>query len=411
MRITTMLLGAVLPSVGAAYAPAVGRGAPVAAGRAPMIAAAPSAGRHQGASTLAPGDDWVLVLDLTVSEDNSSTANRVFSISRGESDPVARELVDRVIDLVRSPADSLAKSAAVRAFLRTNAQKLASKMSNRWVGREGDRIDVVVLRPKNTAARIDLDEAARQTRLTNDLVTLVQVAQKVGALTASPGARAEHSFTHKQYFLTRTRASLTATASLPKAGSAGAADDDQNGRKGDAKATDEESPGKVNTTIVTGPREHFFLSANAAFTQIRQVKYNETSKTFEPDKKPTEFFIGVDYQLGDLYDERRANALQQFLAGVYVGVALEASTRPFNQVAATLGFRRDLPWFDQFLTFEAVSPYVGVVWARNDRPAAPGADSRVESKYGKGKFIYGLSLNLDKALGWLTPDKKEGAAQ
>ena len=54
---------------------------------------------------------------------------------------------------------------------------------------------------------------------------------------------------------------------------------------------------------------------------------------------------------------------------------------------------------DRYLSFNTVSPYVGLVWLRNDRRESP--DSEIKSRYGGSDLIWGLSLNLDKALSWL----------
>ena len=79
---------------------------------------------------------------------------------------------------------------------------------------------------------------------------------------------------------------------------------------------------------------------------------------------------------------------------------LEASRTPFDQVGATIGFRHSTPKLDSFISLETVSPYVGLIWARNDH-AAKDEPGRVETSYGQRSIVWGLSLNLDKALGWL----------
>jgi hypothetical protein len=94
---------------------------------------------------------------------------------------------------------------------------------------------------------------------------------------------------------------------------------------------------------------------------VRQVKYDEATRSFQPDSKPKEFFIGVDYTIGDLFDDASRSSLRGFLDGVYMGLMLEGSSRPFNQLAVRIGFRQNLPGLDRFVTFDAVSPYVGVI--------------------------------------------------
>ena len=169
-------------------------------------------------------------------------------------------------------------------------------------------------------------------------------------------------------------------------------------------ASDEAEPPDVSgadidpltTSLVTGPAEHFFLSADAALTQIRQVKYNSESKSFETEKKPTEFLVGTNYQIGDLLSDDDRN----FFRGLYLSFLVEASKRPFNQIGAAIGFRNNLPYLDSYVSLRTVSPYIGYSWVRNDE-ADGNQSGDIKSRYGKPQLIGGLSFNLDKALNWL----------
>jgi hypothetical protein len=156
----------------------------------------------------------------------------------------------------------------------------------------------------------------------------------------------------------------------------------------------------VSTTIVTGPSERVFLSANAAFSKVRQVKYNTEAETFEPGHKPTELLVGVNYSMQDMFQNDNSTGVKAFLNGIYLGFLVEPSKRPFNQIAATLGFRHSPPPFETLFSLETVSPYVGLVWARDDVPD-PSSETKVKTRYGKRALIFGLALGLDKALGWL----------
>jgi hypothetical protein len=369
----------------------------------------------------------ILIFDIAPATEGS-VANRVFSFDGSDPDPSLQQLrtallrgiagngVENLLNCIRKQADTLVK-----------------RSSNRWFGRKGDTLNVIVLGPVGRHPKFDFKEQARQTRLTTDLATLVQVAQKMGEIKALIPAPVQPAvvLTYRPYLLTKPRGNLTVAVSLkaPKpskspepAKAPSPTESAKRSKPSDAKPQprpadepavsaedeEEETPERLTTSLVTGPQEHFFLSANAAFTQVRQVKYDEKSRTLEPDKKPKEFLLGVNYAIGDLFAEDDATGLRSFLNGVFLSLLLEGSNKPFNQIAASLGFRRNLPLLDQFLTLNTVSPYVGVVWARNDLVSDSGASSTVKSKYGKGKLITGLSLNLDKALGWLGGGKKEG---
>ncbi len=335
-----------------------------------------------------------LLLDLSPAGEERAAANRIFSFSGTDADPAVQELRDALVHMGNCPPDSndIARAARpVIALLRRNGDHLAQRSSIRWISGKGDNIRIYVLRSPGRRAKVEIGEDPRQTRLSSDLVTLTKLAQKISRTDVMEEViivEPDYSFTFREYSLTKTRATVKVVGSLlPDTANLG-------------KADDEDAPSKLNTSLITGPPEHFFLSANVAYTKVRQIKYDEATRSLQPNAKPKEFFIGVDYTIGDLFDDASRSSIRSFLDGVYMGLMLEGSTQPFNQLALTLGFRHNLPGLEKFVTFEAVSPYLGVVWARNDRLVGSGVSSSVDSNYGKGRFVFGLSLNLDKALGW-----------
>jgi hypothetical protein len=184
------------------------------------------------------------------------------------------------------------------------------------------------------------------------------------------------------------------------------------GEKPDDPAVDS-GPEKLETTIITGPTEHFFLSANAGLTDATQVSYDPATRTLGPSKKPTGFYIATNYAFGDLYTEGKdANFAKRFLGGMYLGAFVQPSRRPFEQFGTIIGFRRNLiPWLETYFPFDTVSPYVGVVWVRNDTLTGSPSAPKLSARYGKGNLITGLSLNLDKALSWVGSGKPDKAPE
>ncbi len=87
---------------------------------------------------------------------------------------------------------------------------------------------------------------------------------------------------------------------------------------------------------------------------------------------------------------------------MYLGVLVEGSTRPLNQVGAVVGFRW-IAGLSDVISTQTVSPYVGVIWALNDSLTGVSASSpgKIISRYGKGKLVFGISLNLSQALNWV----------
>lgn len=357
----------------------------------------------------------VLIFDMAaVPDSDPKILNRVFSFDAGFTDTLLKSVkasLERCV--VGCDAD------AVVADIRSHADELAELSSTRWISGKGDTMDIFVFGPPDRLPKIAFKEDARQSRLEIDVGTLIQVAGKIVDKGTADFPSATVSVTHRQYYLTKSRATLKVEATLrppqaPAAERANASAKDAPTRAKtnakDAPQAEEEIPEKLETSFITGSEERFFLSANAAFTQARQVTYDESSKTLQPNKKPEEFLIGINYAMEDLFANDEATGVGSFLGGLYASLLVEASKTPFNQIAATVGLRRNLPFLEDFLTFATVSPYVGIVWVRNDRIQPDGASSNVKSGYSKRKFITGLSLNLDKALEWLGGDKKAASA-
>lgn len=296
-------------------------------------------------------------------------------------------MVMRLIGMVRSLnyIDSIAPAYRVLSFLREHGEELSARSSNRWVSHQGDSVEVIVFRPDGQVPDITFEEHARQSRLTADLDSLIENAGSVGNRMDRGKSHGNVSITRRKYRLRNRSAILKITADIDV---------------GQPAEGEKESDAPVTTTIVTGPSERLFLSANAAFSKVRQVKYNSSEGTFETGHKPTELLIGINYSMQDMFQNDNASGWRAFAEGVYVGFLVEPSKRPFNQIAATLGFRHSPPPFESLFSLETVSPYAGLVWARDDVPD-PSSATHVKTRYGKPGFILGIALGLDKALGWL----------
>ncbi|HEX8830654.1 MAG TPA: hypothetical protein VF705_05775 [Longimicrobium sp.] len=262
--------------------------------------------------------------------------------------------------------------------------------SNRWLRGAGGLLRVFVFHELGTTAQIQFKENARSTRLASDFATLVKLGITIA--TAPQDLEPRIQVTSASYTLTKPRANLLVSATVGRPSTGGAA------------AASTPKSDSVQVTLVTGGAEHLFLAANAAATDVNQLKFDETSHTLQPRKTPTSFSVGFNYSFGDILTnpaDLRGNELVKLWNGLSVGGTLQASRRPFEQVGATAGLRYNpVPVLNRLVSFEAVSPFVGVVWTRNDRVDAQGneVDRR---RYGRGTFVWGVRLNLDKALGWV----------
>lgn len=341
----------------------------------------------------------LLVLDLAPSDEAHPIANRIFSISETESDPAVTSLRCYLSALRDARDTSTCDStmpgaspgrgpAGVLRFIRGNGKQLSLRSSARWVSRKGDSLQIFVFHQPDSTAILTIKEVARRSRIATDLRTLAQIALKIGGLRLAENR--DIGFSFRQHYLTETRATLTVAGSLGPKSNRGAI----------ASENAAEVSDQLTTSIVTGPREHLFLSAKAALTELRQAKYDSETNTFDLDDKPTAFLIGVNYAVGDLLRDAAPSSLERFANGTFISLLLEGSKTPFDQIGAAIGFRHSPPGLDSFLSLETVSPYVGLIWGRNDR-AESETSNRIESTYGRRSIVWGLSLNLDKALGWL----------
>jgi hypothetical protein len=215
--------------------------------------------------------------------------------------------------------------------------------------------------------------------------------------------------TRQVYTLRRSRANLAVTGTVARpprqpAPAAGGAPATQAAAPAPAAAAKPADDNTASVTLVTGPAEHLFLSANAGATDASALKYDDDTNSLQPRETPTGFFIGINYSFGDiLTDPTEAGGtwLSNFFSGMYVGGALQGSRRPFDQAGVHLGFRNNpLPFLRDVLDFETVSPYVGLVWTKNDQVDSSG-NLLGDRRYGRRELVWGVSLNLDKALGWV----------
>jgi hypothetical protein len=335
--------------------------------------------------------NWHVVMYVS---DDDNRGNSLFSFSE-KAGGKAAELRTKLTACALKP-DS------VVAHILANEKDLTRESSTRWLGRTGDRVDVTVVHRTNIKPKVKFDEQARTSRIEDDLSSLFALAMQVGGkVTAAgdppPPPKPPFACSVRSWRLTKKRAHLKISAQLTPATPATNA----------ATPAKDETPPTLTTTLTTGPMELLFLSANIGRTDAEQAEYDEDTQTLMPPKKPKEIYVGANVSLGDLYDES-TDMFERFLGSIYLGLQVEASTKPFKQIGAVVGTRY-IPFIDEYLKLGTVSPYVGFLWVRNDSlqlaPAPSTSIQRVLSKYGERKFVIGLSVNIAKAAGWIGSDK------
>lgn len=255
------------------------------------------------------------------------------------------------------------------------------KHSTRWISRRASELQVFVLFNgfDDTLPKIVFAEVKRRSRLASDLATAMKLAKAIvgkteAAIPRAPALRCAS----KTYALQHDRANLKVTAEVPDV----AASDDGEGVVRSAAVT-----------LITGSAEHLFLSADLPTRRLNDVKL--TDGGLEPTTKPTRFFIGLNYAVGDLDDDRPRSAGRTLLGNLVGRVMFEASSTPFDSFGVALALRGSY-LKSVGIDFNTVSPFAGYIWTR---PEPDDANTLT------GTLQFGFSFNLDKALGWVQDDQ------
>jgi hypothetical protein len=128
-----------------------------------------------------------------------------------------------------------------------------------------------------------------------------------------------------------------------------------------------------------------------------QRSLRQCIKDTSTNGKPKKVFVSANFSVGDLYAEEKTNTWTAFVKGHLPRHIVEASQRPFDQFGFNLGFRRNIRGFQHLLQFTVVSPVRRADVGKKRR--AKRGRRAASSHYAKKKFVWGISLNLDTALG------------
>ncbi len=146
-------------------------------------------------------------------------------------------------------------------------------------------------------------------------------------------------------------------------------------------------------SVLTGPREQWALSVNAAINKIEQLEIKETDgvNNLQLKEAPTRPYLGLDFLT-------RGDYASDHLNGLVIKLLLEGSSTPTDSYGVAIGYRfRGVKssWF----ALDAFSPFVGYLWTNQDGMKEDG--SLVEGGDQTGDVVFGVSFNLDKASSWL----------
>jgi hypothetical protein len=146
----------------------------------------------------------------------------------------------------------------------------------------------------------------------------------------------------------------------------------------------------LTTTLISGPHEHWYLSADVLLTS--EINISQDSQGQLQVGKPPDFYVGVNYLLGDLKTTERP-----WYGNLIVKGFVKATKRPEESYGAGIGLRGKYANFPA-LNFEIVSPFAAITRSRVETNGVVSHRNDLRA---------GVSVNLDKALGWVKGDDKK----
>ena len=198
-------------------------------------------------------------------------------------------------------------SRARETFLKELKNKYKKALTQRWLSKKNDNLEVYVFHT-GKKAEIKIEEKKRKTRIAQDISILTK-------LIVSDITKAEMfiSMVDRQYRLGKQYGSLLVTVVL-----------------------DKEKEEKME--IITGPAEHWFLSADLIVLKLSKVKFVSSQGAIEPRETPKVFYLGVNWMIGDILKER-----QNLLKNFFVKGMLKFSKKPFDSYGFGIGYRFPKP--------------------------------------------------------------------
>lgn len=139
----------------------------------------------------------------------------------------------------------------------------------------------------------------------------------------------------------------------------------------------------INRSLIAGPKEHWSLSADLPITNVKQLTYDSNTASVVEKDKPTSFYIGVNFKVGDVYTNYDYLDLNN-LSGKFL---FKASSSPNDSMGVGVGY-----------SFKFVELFYVRVWTRDDVSTGKTNLGTTPSN------IYGVSLNISKGISWLQGD-------
>lgn len=152
----------------------------------------------------------------------------------------------------------------------------------------------------------------------------------------------------------------------------------------------------VTRTVITGPKEHFYLGLDLPVNSKRTLKFDEKTESLVPNDDSPSLHLSLNFQFQDVLGRLEGD----WPVGISIKAMALASHHPLNSIGFGVGLRsRGLS--DTSLGFlDSLGLFGGVFWVKED-----GIEDGRVAKNTKTRrlFRFGVSYDLSTGLNWLDP--------
>lgn len=271
--------------------------------------------------------------------------------------------------------------------------KLEKITDSRLITSPRQKIMVHLIGGAICGSKVQFNEIKRKSTIEKDGEVLVKIITKIMGAQAA----CDPEVTTESYILKKKRAELQITITKPvplvaKKAPAPAGNDSVSNEDSNASApTKSSEKDEIKFVLTTGPKEHFFLSADMIVNSIDELKYDPETKTLSEKDKPTKYYLGLNYMIGDVLADYSGSTSWIAPERFFGKLMLQLDNNPTDSYGVGIGYRPEF--------VESVSFYAAYMVFKEDQIK----DGQVQENKGRNEeVVFGISFNLDKALGWLS---------
>lgn len=137
----------------------------------------------------------------------------------------------------------------------------------------------------------------------------------------------------------------------------------------------------VSKSLIAGPEENLYLSADIPITNIKQLSYDSSTNTVVEKEKPSSVYLGVNWRLGDVFTDYPGS---EFYKKFSVKFMLRASSKPSESMGIGLAY-----------SFDAVDVFAARIRTKDDSSVGGQSLGYTDAT------VVGVSFNITKGLEWL----------